>query len=105
MNEIVGILLILPIAVAIIFCIYFIFKVIQFVLVSVKLYKKMVKRQDAMIKILLDIRDQTKQFTQEDLDNETEEVLEENSDEYQPDNSTEANKIDESITFCYHCGN
>ena len=46
----------------IIFCIYFIFKQIQFVLVSVNLYKKMVNRQDAIVNLLLDIRDNTKKY-------------------------------------------
>jgi hypothetical protein len=40
----------------ILFCIYFILKQLQFVLVSVNLYKKMVNRQDAVVKLLLDIR-------------------------------------------------
>ena len=44
------------------FVIYFIFKILQFVLVSVNLYKKMVNRQDAMIKLLMDVRDNTKEF-------------------------------------------
>ena len=46
----------------ILFCIYFIFKQIQFVLVSVNLYKKMVTRQDAIVNLLLDIRDNTKKY-------------------------------------------
>jgi len=46
----------------IVFVIYFIFKILQFVLVSVNLYKKMVRRQDATIKLLIDIRDNTKHF-------------------------------------------
>ena len=39
------------------FCIYFIFKQMQFVIQAINLYKDMVLRQDAMIKILKDIRD------------------------------------------------
>jgi len=56
------------------FVIYFIFKLLQFVLVSVNLYKKMVRRQDAIIKLLIDIRDNTKKFVigdSEVLDMET----------------------------------
>lgn len=40
----------------VIFCIYFIFKQLEFVLVSVNLYKKMIERQETMIKVLKDIR-------------------------------------------------
>jgi C-terminal processing protease CtpA/Prc len=45
-----------------IFYIYFVFKVLEFVLVSVKLYKKMINRQDAMLQLLLDMRDNTKSY-------------------------------------------
>jgi hypothetical protein len=45
-----------------IFIIYFVFKVLQFVVLAVNLYKKMVNRQDATIKLLLDIRDNNKQY-------------------------------------------
>ena len=45
-----------------IFIIYFIFKILQFVVMAINLYKKMVNRQDAMLKLLLDIRDNTKKF-------------------------------------------
>ncbi len=50
----------------VIFCIYFIFKQFQFILVSVNLYKKMVKQQIAITEILLDIRDHTKNFDKKD---------------------------------------
>ena len=46
----------------IIFAVYFIFKILQFVIMAVTLYKKMVNRQDATIKLLLDIRDRTKKY-------------------------------------------
>ncbi|MBW6520875.1 MAG: hypothetical protein K0A99_07670 [Desulfoarculaceae bacterium] len=39
------------------FCIYYIFKQMQFVIQAINLYKDMVVRQDAMLKILKDIRD------------------------------------------------
>ena len=38
------------------FAIYFIFKILQFVIQAINLYKDMVIRQDAMLKILKDIR-------------------------------------------------
>ena len=61
------------------FVIYFIFKQLQFVLVSVNLYKKMVRRQDAIIRLLLDVRDNTKTYQnsvvsdedKDDVDNKT----------------------------------
>ena len=46
----------------IIFVIYFNFKIIQFVIQAVNLYKKMIVRQDATINLLMDIRDNTKKF-------------------------------------------
>lgn len=39
------------------FCIYFIFKILQFVIQATNLYKDMVVRQDMTIKLLKDIRD------------------------------------------------
>ena len=42
------------------FCIYFIFKILQFVIQATNLYKDMVTRQDVMIKLLKDIRDKGK---------------------------------------------
>ncbi len=42
------------------FSIYFIFKQLQFVIQAVNLYKKILYREEAIIKILLDIRDNTK---------------------------------------------
>jgi len=46
----------------IIFVIYFIFKILQFVILAINLYKKILNRQDAMLKLLLDIRDNTKKY-------------------------------------------
>ena len=46
----------------IIFAVYFIFKILQFVIMAINLYKKMVNRQDATLKLLLDIRDNTKKY-------------------------------------------
>ena len=39
------------------FCIYFIFKMLQFVIQAINLYKDMVIRQNTTIKLLKDIRD------------------------------------------------
>jgi len=46
----------------IVFVIYFIFKILQFVIQAINLYKKILNRQDSMLKILLDIRDNTKNY-------------------------------------------
>ena len=45
-----------------IFIIYFIFKSLQFVIQAINLYKKMIIRQDAILKVLLDVRDNTKKY-------------------------------------------
>ena len=42
------------------FCIYFIFKQLQFVIQAINLYKDMVGRQDMMISLLRDIRETSK---------------------------------------------
>ena len=44
----------------ILFGIYFVFKQVQFVLQAIDLYKKILNRQDTIIKILIDIRDNKK---------------------------------------------
>jgi len=82
------------------FCIYFIFKQIQFVLVSVNLYKKMVNRQDAMVKILLDIRDNTKKFGAAASSSSI--VEKEQIEDYKPSQETEPDE--EAPGFCYYCG-
>jgi len=38
------------------FAIYFFFKILEFVIQATNLYRKMINRQDAMIKLLIDIR-------------------------------------------------
>ena len=63
--EVAGLVLIILVIIIFalgIFIIYFIFKSLQFVIQAINLYKKMVIRQDATIKILLDIRDNTKHY-------------------------------------------
>ena len=81
------------------FVIYFIFKQLQFVLVSVNLYKKMVRRQDVMLTLLKDIRDNTKHFQgfaddkEDENDTASSVALEQMSGESETD-----------LDFCYHCG-
>jgi RNA polymerase subunit RPABC4/transcription elongation factor Spt4 len=43
------------------FVVYFIFKILEFVIVSVNLYKQMVTRQDSMVSLLMQIRDNATQ--------------------------------------------
>ena len=44
----------------IIFVVYFLFKALGFVLNATRLYRKMIDRQDTIINLLLDIRDNNK---------------------------------------------
>ncbi len=45
-----------------IFVIYFISKILQFVITATNLYKKIINREDTVIQLLLDIRDNTKKY-------------------------------------------
>ncbi len=47
-----------------VFFIYFIFKQIQFVLQAINLYKEILNREEAIIKLLIDIRDGTKRYSE-----------------------------------------
>jgi len=49
------------------FMIYFVFKILGFVINATRLYRRMIARQDMMIKLLLDIRDNTKKFDENEL--------------------------------------
>ena len=95
----IGILIILAF---IIFIIYFIFKILQFVIVTVNLYKKMIRRQDAMLKILLDIRDNTQKY---------EGVISEETDNLSSNDESETFvceeckvKVPSNAKFCTNCG-
>lgn len=44
------------------FVIYFVFKILEFVMQAINLYKKILNRQDAILVLLSDIRDNTKVF-------------------------------------------
>lgn len=87
MEGVLGGIVVLILAI-VVFVIYFYVKIIQFFLVSVNLYKKMVTRQDATVKLLLDIRNNTKTYT----------AL---IDEDGLDEEASAQTADD---FCYHCG-
>ena len=45
-----------------VFTIYFFFKSMQFVIQAVDLYKKMINREEAILQVLVDIRDNTKSY-------------------------------------------
>jgi len=57
-----------------IFVIYFIFKVLQFVIQAINIYKKMIIRQDATINLLIDIRDNTKTFDNQSFEEAEKEI-------------------------------
>ena len=57
-----SLLFILLIIAALIFIIYLIIKYLQFIINATNLYEKMVNHQDKMVKLLQDIRDNTKKF-------------------------------------------
>jgi hypothetical protein len=61
METIIPIVGIVLIAV-ILFIFYFIAKIMQFVIQAINLYKKIINREDTIIKLLLDIRDYTKNY-------------------------------------------
>jgi len=61
MEAVIAIVGIVLIAV-ILFIFYFIAKIMQFVIQAVNLYKKIINREDTIIKLLLDIRDSTKKY-------------------------------------------
>ena len=98
----------------IIFIIYFVFKVIEFVLVAVRLYRKMVRQQEAIVRLLLDIRDNIKNY----MESEEAEIDEEGrpldvpfgvARELGPDRYTESEQDEASpgegqaLDFCFHC--
>jgi hypothetical protein len=45
-----------------IFMIYFIFKILEFVIVAANLYREIIEGQDSIVNILIDIRDNTKKY-------------------------------------------
>ena len=61
MEAIIAIVGIVLIAI-ILFIFYFIAKIMQFVIQAINLYKKIINREDTIIKLLLDIRDNTKKY-------------------------------------------
>ena len=98
-----GALLVIGIIVVgfILFYVYFIFKQIEFVVVSVNLYRKMVRRQDAMIKLLVDIRDKTTNYRLSDEDEDGD--SQEEGDAESAGVSGDEEEAD-PCSFCFHCG-
>ena len=94
----------------IVFCIYLFYKQIQFIIVSVNLYKEMVKQNSTMIEILLDIRDQTKKYKKTESNEELNDELKVNNSLIDSMKRSETNIIDKDdytekpYEFCYHCG-
>lgn len=52
-----------------IFVVYFLFKALGFVINATRLYRKMIDRQDSIIKLLIDIRDNSKTIDDDLLKN------------------------------------
>jgi hypothetical protein len=52
-----------------IFVVYFLFKALGFVINATRLYRKMIDRQDSIIKLLVDIRDNSKTINDDLLRN------------------------------------
>jgi predicted RNA-binding Zn-ribbon protein involved in translation (DUF1610 family) len=77
------------------FAIYFVFKVLDFFVNATRLYRRMVRRQDATIKLLLDIRDNTKAADLSGLDAP--------DDDQQEEMSPAEGEADDPHT-CFHCG-
>ena len=64
------------------FCIYFIFKILEFVIRAINLYERIITREDVIIKLLIDIRDNTKSVDSDDwTDNEIDEYEDNEVDE------------------------
>ena len=89
-----------------IFVAIFIFKQIEFVLTAVNLYKKMIKHQDAMVKLLIDIRDNTKKYSGSIKEEESAVSmpfsLATNLSTQDDDSSDDENAT--KLEFCYYCG-
>jgi len=88
----------------VIFVIYFIFKVLQFVIQAINLYKKILNSQDAMLRILLDIRDNTKKY--ENLNSYSEEIFNTSSSKDDGTSVCENCKavVSDKAKFCTNCG-
>ncbi len=105
MKGFIGILVLMGLG-FIFFCIYYIFKQMQFVIQAINLYKDMVVRQDAMLKILKDIRDGSSKKDYNNIpDVEVTSAYEETQKEiYDKGECPECgDKIDKSAERCFGC--
>ena len=89
------------------FCIYFILKQLEYVLVSVNLFRKMVQRQDAIMRILIDMRDGTRGYRlsrglEDPDDDEGDEPASIPYDATVSGDDSGAEAGDGA--FCFHCG-
>lgn len=94
----------------ILFVVYFIFKQIEFVLVAVNLYKQILAKQEDTVRLLRDIRDNTKEY------NATEPRVPARSGSTQApaggavvlqpwmDDAENSQSEIGDMEFCYHCG-
>jgi hypothetical protein len=86
------------------FVIYFIFKQMEFVLTATNLYRKMVTRQDAMIKLLIDIRDGTKQLDSEKIPETFKELFDEEGRQISSQITTKDRMTRVTAGLCPKCG-
>lgn len=72
MEVLLGIIIAIVVALAVLVCsvIYLIFKSIEFTVQATNLYKKMIERQDRMISLLSDLKDDSKKVVSPDLKTE-----------------------------------
>ena len=96
---IIGLIIVLiSITSIIIFIIYFLYKILQFVITATNLYKKMVNRLDANLKLLIDIRDNTKKYEASDL----EKLLDDEATVFECDKCKA--EVPADATECPNCG-
>lgn len=76
------------------FCIYFIFKILEFVIRAINLYEKIVTREDVIIQLLIDIRDNNKSVSADDWSERPIENVEETEEDY-----TQEQELDDSVDY------
>ena len=91
----------------VLFIIYYFFKLIEFTLTATNLYRKMVRRQDAMIRLLIDIRDNTKEYDlSATLTDEEDSSVKEDVPPLSSEGRVPYLPVGEEAggEFCHHCG-
>jgi len=76
------------------FCIYFVFKILEFVIRAINLYEKIVTREDIIIQLLIDIRDNNKSVSAADWSERPIENVEETEEDY-----SQEQELDDSVDY------